>query len=166
MDQQACIDAVKTLAEEHLYQQVVWLRHWKDPEFLPLPKHWVPACNGHRSNPWFLDALRTLLELSDGLASNAFGTHIGYAASLNKRLHWIDVAAQQDLGQLSSDKAAEEVTEWQERERLSAELRHTLSQPPPKQQQAVRALLEPYWGLSLSPSPQDLVDWLGLKGQL
>ncbi len=166
MDQQACIDAVETLASEHHYQQVVWLRHWKDPESLPLPNHWVPACNGHRSNPWFLDALRTLLELSDGLASNAFGTHIGYAASLNKRLHWIDVAAQQDLGQLSADKAAEEVTEWQERERLSAELRHTLSQPPPEQQQAVRALLEPYWGLSLSPSPQDLVDWLELKGQL
>ena len=162
MDQQACIDKVKMLAEEHNYQQVVWLRHWKDPEVLPLPKHWVTACNGHRSNPWFLDALRTLLELCDGVASNAFGTHLGYAAALNKQLHWIDVAAEQDLGQLSSDKAKEEVTEWQERQRLSAELRHALSQPQQEQQMGVRALLEPYWGLTIRPSSKELNQFLNL----
>lgn len=166
MDQQACVVAIKALVEEHNYEQVVWLRHWKDPEMLPLPKHWIPACNGHRSNPWFLDALRTLLELCDGLASNAFGTHLGYAVALNKQLHWIDVDAEQDLSHLSSDKAAEEAAEWEERQRLSSELRQILSKPQPEQQQAVRALIEPYWGLSLRPSPEELLRWLGLRGQL
>ena len=80
MDLQACIEAVEATAKQEDYQQVVWLRHWKDPEQLPLPDGWIKACNGHRSNPWFLDAMRTLLELSDGLASNAFGTHLGYVA--------------------------------------------------------------------------------------
>ena len=37
--------------------------------------------------------MRTLLELSDGLASNAFGTHLGYGAALRCQLHWIDVKA-------------------------------------------------------------------------
>tara|TARA_B110000003_G_scaffold234506_1_gene238252 strand:+ start:532 stop:1596 length:1065 start_codon:yes stop_codon:yes gene_type:complete len=160
MDQQACVDAVKTLAEERNYQQVVWLRHWKDPEFLPLPKHWISACNGHRSNPWFLDALRTLLELCDGVASNAFGTHLGYAAALNKQLHWIDVAAEQNLSHLSSDKAAEEDAEWQERQRLSTALQEALCMPPSRQQHAVQTLVEPYWGLSLKPTPADVKSWL------
>ena len=162
MDQQACVDAIKMLAEEQNYQQVVWLRHWKDPGLLPLPKHWIPACNGHRSNPWFLDALRTLLELCDGLASNAFGTHLGYAAALNKQLHWIDVVAEQDLSQLSSEKAAEEDAEWQERKRLSTELRKNLLNPQPEQQMGVRALLEPYWGLTIRPSSEELIRFLNL----
>ena len=166
MDQKACIDAVKTLAEEQNYQQVVWLRHWKDPELLPLPKHWISACNGHRANPWFLDALRTLLELCDGVASNAFGTHLGYAAALNKQLHWVDVAAEQDLSHLSSDKATEEDAEWQERKRLSTELRKNLSNPQPEQQMGVRALLEPYWGLTIHPSPEELIQCLKFSNQL
>ena len=34
--------------------------------------------------------MRTLLELSDGLVSNAFGTHLGYGVALGARLHWIE----------------------------------------------------------------------------
>jgi hypothetical protein len=153
MDQQACIDAIKKLAEEHSYQQVVWLRHWKDPELLPLPKHWITACNGHRSNPWFLDSLRTLLELCDGVTSNAFGTHLGYAVALNKQLHWIDVAAEQNLSHLSSDKAAEEDAEWRERQSLSTALKETLSKPLSLKKRSLQTLFEPYWGLSLKPTP-------------
>ena len=148
MDLQACIEAVEAITREENYQQVVWLRHWKDPERLPLPEGWIKACNGHRSNPWFLDAMRTLLELSDGLASNAFGTHLGYGAALGCQLHWIDVKAEQDLSNLSTNKAQEEEAEWSERERLSGELRKALTLGEEAQQDAVKNLLEPYWGLS------------------
>ena len=151
MDLHACISAIEAIAQIENYQQVVWLRHWKDPEELPLPKSWVKACNGHRSNPWFLDAMRTLLELSDGLASNAFGTHLGYGIALNKKLHWIDVEPMQHLQQLTPEKAREEEAEWAERQRLSQELRQALTLPAELQATTVNALLDPYWGLSEQP---------------
>ncbi len=143
MDQRACIDAVAALAAAQGYASVIWLRHWKDPQLAGLPPQWIVACNGHRSNPWFLDAMRTLLELSDGLVTNAFGTHLGYAACFAKRLHWLPVEAEQDLSQLSGDKATEEAAEWAERQRLSAELRARLEQGDGAR---VRELLDPYWG--------------------
>jgi hypothetical protein len=145
-DMAACIDAVAATARAGGYASVIWLRHWKDPVLKGLPASWIVACNGHRSNPWFLDAMRTLLELSDGMVSNAFGTHLGYGVSLGLRLHWLPVEAEQDLSTLRSDKAEEESLEWEERQRLSAELSHCLRLPGAEAGAAVRALLDPYWG--------------------
>lgn len=147
MDQRACIQAVAQQAASGGYRSVIWLRHWKDPELQDLPPQWIVACNGHRSNPWFLDAMRTLLELSDGLVSNAFGTHLGYGVALGKRLHWLPVAAEQDLSGLSGAKAEEEAAEWSERQRLSAELSARLAlSDAAAARDAVRELLDPYWG--------------------
>jgi hypothetical protein len=145
---------VAHLARRGGYRRVIWLRHWKDPELEGLPADWIVACNGHRSNPWFLDSLRTLIELSDGLASNAFGTHLGYGVALGRRLHWIPVAVEQDLTSLWSDKAEEEALEWQERQRLSAELSDRLEGDDATA--AVRELLDPYWGFSNAQSPETL----------
>ncbi len=151
MDFGACIEAVARLASGAGYRRVIWLRHWKDPEIEGLPADWIVACNGHRSNPWFLDSLRTLIELSDGLASNAFGTHLGYGVSLGRRLHWIPVAVEQDLACLSAEKLTEEQEEWQERQRLSDELRHRLEGAAGAS--AVRELLNPYWGFDAVQDP-------------
>ncbi|MGB7564662.1 MAG: hypothetical protein WBM08_07895, partial [Prochlorococcaceae cyanobacterium] len=146
MDHQRCVEAVRARAEASGYRSVIWLRHWKDPERQGLPPQWIVACNGHRSNPWFLDAMRTLLELSDGLASNAFGTHLGYGVALGKRLHWIDVEVDQDVTALSGGKVEEEVIEWQERQRLSTELSERLRSGEGVTR--VRTLLDPYWGFA------------------
>lgn len=156
MDLHACIEAVQAIARTEHYRQVVWLRHWKDPEQLPLPEGWIKACNGHRSNPWFLDAMRTLLELSGGLATNVFGTHLGYGAALGRRLHWIDVEAEQNLSNLSANKAHEEQAEWSERQRLSLALRQALTLPGNAQGTAITSLLDPFWGLSEQPDSGDL----------
>ena len=155
-DMAACIDAVAATARAGGYSSVIWLRHWKDPVLKELPSKWIVACNGHRSNPWFLDAMRTLLELSDGLVSNAFGTHLGYGVALGLRLHWLPVEAEQDLSTLRSDKAQEEALEWEERLRLSAELVAALSLAPPQSGAAVQALLDPYWGFTDVQSPEAL----------
>lgn len=160
MDLSDCINAVQNIVRQENYRQVVWLRHWKDPEELPLPEGWTKACNGHRSNPWFLDAMRTLLELSDGLASNAFGTHLGYAAALNKKLHWIDVEPIQHLQHLSPEKVAEEEAEWSERQLLSQELQQALTLPAELQATTVNNLLDPYWGLSEKPDPKAMAHFL------
>lgn len=149
MDWDSCVASVAATAAAEGYRSVIWLRHWKDPELRGLPPQWIVACNGHRSNPWFLDAMRTLLELSDGLVSNAFGTHLGYGVALGKRLHWLPVEAQQDLSHLSADKAAEEKAEWGERQRLSARLSMALdAQKSMDVSSLVMDLLNPYWGFN------------------
>ncbi|MCP9799748.1 hypothetical protein [Synechococcus sp. RedBA-s] len=156
MDLDHCVAEVRALMEAGGYRSLIWLRHWKDPEQLPLPPEWIVACNGHRSNPWFLDSLRTLLELSDGLASNAFGTHLGYGVALGTRLHWIEAEAQQDLSTLAGAKAEEEAGEWAERQRLSALLRRELGSAEPGAQERVRGLLDPYWGFDAVQQEQAL----------
>ncbi len=158
MDQRACLAAVADQAVRGGYRSVIWLRHWKDPQLQDLPPGWIVACNGHRSNPWFLDAMRTLLELSDGLVSNAFGTHLGYGVALGKRLHWLPVAAEQDLSGLGEAKAEEEAAEWSERQRLSDELSSRLALADPAA--AVRDLLDPYWGFECLRSSAELRDLL------
>jgi len=151
-----CVAAVAETAAASGYRQVIWLRHWKDPQPRGLPEGWLVACNGHRSNPWFLDAMRTLLELSDGLVSNAFGTHLGYGVALGKRLHWIPVGVEQDLSGLAGPRAEEERREWAERERLSAELAARLAAGGEAGDGAVFELLNPYWGLDAVRSPGSL----------
>lgn len=156
-----CISAVQVIQRDSNYKTVIWLRHWKDPEQIPIPHNWIVACNGHRSNPWFLDALRTLLELSDGVATNAFGTHLGYAAALKRNIHWIPVAAEQDLSTLSDAKANEEAQEWNERQRLSERLQQILSNPMPSQATELENLLNPLWGLNIKRTPEELRKLLG-----
>jgi len=158
LDLPACLDPVRALAAGGGYRQVIWLRHWQDPSQLPLPPSWIVACNGHRSNPWFLDGLRTLLELSDGLASNSFGTHLGYGLALGKRLHWLSATAEQDLSRLPPQQARLEALEWQERQRLSRELAVLLecSAGETGDQPELLDLLEPFWGLRHTRSPEAL----------
>ncbi|QEY32435.1 hypothetical protein EVJ50_09605 [Synechococcus sp. RSCCF101] len=152
-DLPAAIAGIREIVARSGYRRVIWLRHWKDPASLPLPEDWILACNGHRSNPWFLDAMRTLLELADGMASNAFGTHLGYAVHLGRGLHWLGSDAEQDLSGLTGPQAERERIEWQRRNALSDELAARLAEGDPE---PVRQLLEPYWGFDHSRSPAAL----------
>ena len=161
MDLDDCVAAVREIGAAGGYRSVIWLRHWQDPPLPPLPEGWIVACNGHRSNPWFLDALRTLLELSDGLATNAFGTHLGYAVALERRLHWVGVEAEQDLSGLAEVQAAQEADEWRERQRLRDRLRSALAELPvgasaALQAASLRPLLDPYWGFGQLRSAAEL----------
>jgi hypothetical protein len=162
MDLDDCVAAVREIRGAGGYRTVIWLRHWQDPPLPPLPQGWIVACNGHRSNPWFLDALRTLLELSDGLATNAFGTHLGYAVSLERRLHWVAVEPEQDLSGLAEVQSAQEADEWRERQRLSKEVSDALSYEisgnasSSEAMQTIRRLLDPFWGFECVHEPQVL----------
>jgi hypothetical protein len=161
MDIGACFRDVEAIRNAHGYDSVILLRHWKDPHWADMPEDWLVACNGHRSNPWFLDCLRTLMQLSDGLVSNAFGTHLGYGCFCNLRLHWLNHQASQDLSHLKGHQAAKEQLEWQERQRLSNELSALLQNGSEGDSAAVHAdrlrdLLNPYWGFSEHRTPQDM----------
>jgi hypothetical protein len=87
--------------------------------------------------------------------SNAFGTHLGYAVALGRRLHWIPVGVDQDLSALTGPKAEEERQEWRERERLSRELVERLVGGEAGDG-AVVELLNPYWGFDAVCSPGEL----------
>ena len=150
-DLPTAIQMLQHLCHERSYQRVIWLRHWQDFSNLPLPENWIQACNGHRSNPWFLDSMRTLLELCDGLASNSFGTHLGYALQCNKALHWLDVASRQDLSALPQAHRERERIEWQRRQELGQELKGCREHP-----EALQTLLEPYWGFSHVKRPETM----------
>jgi len=164
MDFSACLDAVRGIQAAGGYRSVIWLRHWKDPECPALPDDWIVACNGHRSNPWFLDALRTLMELCQGLATNAFGTHLGYGVALDLDLHWIDVAPEQDLSALRPGQADVEAVEWGQRLALSGQLAALLSRqvgsapaaPAGDTAAALRSLLQPYWGFDRVRDPEEM----------
>ncbi len=45
---------------------------------------WEIVSAGHRSDPYFLQRQRSLIELSDMTISNMVGTHVGYCVSLGK----------------------------------------------------------------------------------
>lgn len=158
MDLKACLRSVHSIQRGGDYQSVILLRHWKDEQWPELPPDWIVACNGHRSNPWFLDSLRSLMLLSDGLATNAFGTHLGYGFHLGQQLHWIAVPPDQDLRQLKPNQADVEAQEWVERQRLSATLERVLMTDAGRWsagcQQEVRNLLDPYWGFEYVRSPE------------
>ena len=99
------------------------------------------------------------MQLSDGLISNAFGTHLGYGFYCNLRLHWLSNQVSQDLSQLKGHQAAKEQLEWQERQRLSHELSALLQEDSATDGAAInhdklRELLNPYWGLSELRTPE------------
>jgi hypothetical protein len=157
MDIAACVRAVEELRRGEGYRSVVLLRHWKDPAW-DLPPDWIVACNGHRSNPWFLDSLLTLLRLGTGLVSNAFGTHLGYALHQGLRLHWLGVAPEQDLSALVGARAEVEALEWRERLRLGGCLADLLAGGWSSASAGeVRALLDPYWGFGRVRTSQELL---------
>jgi hypothetical protein len=95
--------------------------------------------------------LRTLLELCDGLASNSFGTHLGYAVHCQRRLHWLDAACDQTLTSLSGQQQDRETVEWNRRLELGQDIRACGDD-----RDAVRSLLDPYWGFSYGRDPETM----------
>jgi hypothetical protein len=147
----ATIQSIEAIRHNQGYQSVIWLRHWQDSAEISLPMGWIQACNGHRSNPWFLDAMRTLLELSTGVVSNSFGTHLGYAIQMDCRLHWLDIPSTQNLDALSTQQQQRERIEWERRR----ELGHQLQQVS-HDETALRQLLLPYWGFDHVLTPASM----------
>ena len=81
--------------------------------------------------------------------------------ALGKRRHWLPVAAAQDLAGLSAAKAEEGAAEWSERQRLSAELTSRLALAEDGlAMEAVRELLDPYWGFDCWRPAGELNDLL------
>jgi hypothetical protein len=95
--------------------------------------------------------MRTLLQLSSGLVSNSFGTHLGYAIQMNCRLHWLDLPSTQNLDALSIEQQQREQIEWERRRELGQQLQQVSHDDT-----ALRTLLSPYWGFEHVLSPASM----------
>ncbi len=123
-----------------------------------LPPEWILACNGHASNPWFLDCQRTLLELCDGMVACSLGTHVGYAFSLNRPVLFAAVEIRQDVSAASALWQERYSSEWKERSRLMDAIGvvpqlETLQMLDPAR---ARRALDPYFGFDLHLEPAQL----------
>lgn len=123
--------------------------------------------NGHRSNPWFLDSFRTLLEVSDGFATNIVGTHLGYALAMGKRLHVLDAAPADQFVDMPESLRQSQAIELQARQSLMRQITGLIDRGiktgEKSLDQELIALLDPYWGFSCTRSPTALRDIL-LRG--
>lgn len=116
------IRLVTSHCRSHGFESVIWQGFWKDEVPEGLPPDWILACNGHYSNPWFLDCQRTLLELADGMLAFTLGSHIGYGLALGKPILFAPIEIDQDVSKASDLWKHRYVSEWQERARLMRQL--------------------------------------------
>lgn len=117
---------------------------------------------GYRENKYFLDRLRTFIDVSDMTMSNAVGTHVGYAVSLNKS-HYI---FSQDCGYAGKSGIDNSVvlaeTLYDDNALEKNEVKKAFldfSEVITKEQTDV---VEKYWGLSLIKTPEELSNMLSV----
>ena len=153
-DQRRFNAAVDEICVRRGFRSVIWMGHWNDG--LPhLPAHWIPACNGHRSNPWFLDAQRTLFSLAGGMVTCALGTHVGYAQALGLSILLLKLPVEQEFNVYSEKHRRSETQEWEHRARQIEALAPGLQQGEwtgldPAE---VTRLLDPYFGFARHRDP-------------
>lgn len=153
------ISSVDRYRREQGYQHVLWMGFWKDsPPLAELPSGWIPACNGHASNPWFLDCQRLLFALSDAVCTFALGTHVGYALELGLPVLFARQTLTQDMSQTDPLWRNRFQGELEERQGLIERLLRDAEGdvlPRLNHGQAVE-LLDPWFGFSRSVCREDL----------
>lgn len=153
---------IQSLQKLEGYDTVIWQCFWKDPPPATLPADWIVACNGHYSNPWFLDCQRTLLELSAAVVACSLGTHVGYALALKRPVLFAPVEIQQDVSAAPPLWQERYSNEWRERARLidAMGLEPHLDHLQPLDAERARTLLDPFLGFGIHCSPSSLTGLL------
>jgi hypothetical protein len=152
------IALIQARQEAEGYQTVIWQCFWKDSPPAALPPDWIVACNGHYSNPWFLDCQRTLLELSDAVVACSLGTHVGYALALNRPILFAPVEIEQDISAASALWQERYSSEWRERVRLidAMGLEPHLNHLQLLDDERARTVLDPFLGFGIHLSATSL----------
>lgn len=155
-------EALIPLVQDHCrregFDTVIWQSFWKDEPPAGLPPDWILACNGHSSNPWFLDCQRTLLELCDAMLAFTLGTHVGYALALGRPVLFAPLDIHQDVSAASALWRHRYVSEWQERGRLMEALNIAphLDSLQELERERARTVLDPWFGFDLHREPEVL----------
>lgn len=95
---------------------------------------------GMREDPQFISRLRTMIELSDAVAGNALGTHIGYAMCLGRPFHMIG-ALETGISDVGNAYEAIEQTRLNE---IAAQVCHAFG--PVGRGEERDSLFNTYWG--------------------
>jgi hypothetical protein len=145
------IARIEAYRQQEPYDTVIWQCFWKDEPPSGLPADWIVACNGHYSNPWFLDCQRTLMELSDAVVACSLGTHVGYALALNRPILFAPMEIEQDVSAASALWQHRYLSEWQERsvliEAMGLEPKGSALQMLDPDR--ARRVLDPYFGFGI-----------------
>lgn len=113
---------------------------------------------GYRENKYFLDRLRTYIELSDMTMSNAVGTHIGYAISLNKGHYLYNQQCDyKETGIIDNGLALAEAL-YDDNMIEKNELKRAFSVYSEIISKEQRDVVNKYWGLSLKKTPEQLYE--------
>jgi hypothetical protein len=157
------MQTVERYRQEQGFQHVLWMGFWKDP--LPadaLPPGWIPACNGHAANPWFLDCQRLLFALSDAVCTFSLGTHVGYALELGLPVLMGRQSLTQDMSRTDPTWRDRFEGEMAEREGLIDRLLHDAQGTvlPRLNPTSALALLDPWFGFSRRVSREEMAAFL------
>lgn len=93
-DTNTFIEEVKKYKIDHNFDTVVVCLYWKDIQIGRAKEYmeqgYKVTTAGHIYDMFFLNRLRSIIEISDFVISNELGTYIGYCLSLNKQIRLIN----------------------------------------------------------------------------
>ena len=152
-DQQSYIDQVAEIARD--FDSVLVSAFWwnlNDPIIDAFEAQgYRTVCAGFRDDPHFLSRLKTVISLSDLIVGDGVGTHVGYALNLGVPYRLLPVDSDTEFANLDERAAKAEVDS----------LKRTVGLPflgATAITDEQIAVCEPYWGLSISRTREELAD--------
>ncbi len=108
-DLEVLISKIEQIKKRHDFTNVIINLYFRDITETSIQKYkqygYVVTCCGHMNDPNFLNRQRALIERCDVVASNHFGTYIGYAIALNKP-YWAIEQETHHQGRIKGDETA------------------------------------------------------------
>lgn len=158
----AFINEIKRIQKKYGFNTVIICLYFKDilngAHTIYEKEDFTIVTAGYRENKYFLDRLRTFIEISDMTMSNAVGTHLGYSVSLNKG-HYIFNQQCNYNGTGFMDKSlALPETFYDDNILEKNELIKAFSMYSERISRTQRDIVDKYWGLNLNRSPEQLYD--------
>lgn len=140
--------------KKYRFDTVVICLYWKDIE-LGLDKYYLEnefkiVTAGHTYDYYFLDRLKTIIDISDFTISNDIGTHLGYCVTMNKP-HFIyvsNIRYEADIHNFDSIRELEIIKDFQ-KETLQIQKKQIIdnfSQWSVEVTSEQKACVEYYWG--------------------
>lgn len=146
-DIDAFISKIKDLSVNYdsVFVSMFWLDIIKNNYKCYSDAGFTIVSSGHRSDPYFLQRQRDLIDLSDMTMSNEIGTHIGYCISLGKPHYMFNQSVNiTDILNKTNDNFDESYWKIYNKERET--FYNAFSTTEPKITQEQIKLVEYYWG--------------------
>ncbi|MDD3138606.1 MAG: hypothetical protein PHX08_06510 [Lachnospiraceae bacterium] len=166
-DNKRFVDEILNVKSEVKADSVFVCLYWKDIEVKEISNLYERhgfriVCAGHKNDKYFLNRLRSIIEVSDFTMSNEVGTHVGYCIYLKKPHYIFSQHIDYEEGLLNvikAEKIDENVLKSQEYHKRIIEMMFSKVQEISKEQEDVT---DYYWGLHSTRSKDELRQLLGI----